>query len=121
MVTSDRSTNECLFPHSMIHFAFGISALIIFTCALFIYFFAADFGPDLTKRWMLSLFISIIVSILFLEPLKILFFSLCMAIRKVQFEESFGIIRLLYIYYNMIHKNKMNNKKYKFKTRVSDY
>lgn len=55
VVTADRSTNECLLPHSTIHVAFAISFLIMLLSSVFIYFFAAEFGPDRTYRWMLAL------------------------------------------------------------------
>ena len=88
MVTADRSSNECLLPHSTVHFAFALSVLIMLVSSIFIYFFAAEFGTEITNRWMLSLIICLLVSIIFLEPLKILFFSLIMAIRRVKKDPS---------------------------------
>ncbi|CAG5094843.1 Oidioi.mRNA.OKI2018_I69.XSR.g13909.t1.cds [Oikopleura dioica] len=84
IITTDHSSNQCLFPHQTIHLAFFLCISIMILCSIFIYLYAAEFGPDLTNRWMLSLLICLITSLFILEPIKILFLAVIQSLRRVR-------------------------------------
>jgi len=71
----------CL-PYWIGYLAFFLVVLICSTCAFFIILYGQAFGLTRAKRWAVTFHVSLLFSFFFLEPVKIITFSMMIAVTR---------------------------------------
>ena len=77
----NKPSKGCL-PYWIGYLAFFLVVLICSTCAFFIILYGQAFGLSRAKRWAVTFHVSLIFSFFFLEPIKIIVFSMMIAVTR---------------------------------------